>query len=909
MKTLRILPLLLFLTSSAFAGTRIESWISITNNPGYLTNVLSWNLVSNRVWTNVVGNPALQIMATNNIQNARTNLKVHLDTYRFKPWHSVQWGTNTNDIIYVGGTNEPLTIVVAGFWASVRYVTTTVWNADFVFAPPSPTASNDFLVWQWTAVATNLTKSTSFVQSLNFVSSTISNLSAPGTGADSVKVGASAEASGDNTVAFGASSAARAPAGTAIGNAAVVETTATNGIALGKNSIVDFAGDDGMALGTSSTVNGRRAVAIGNSSESSFNDAVAVGTLAITTKTNQVRLGTALSTVSVPGNIDVNGFSLSRSNVATNLVSPNVFLTGGTATNVSIVKAPSISGTVDTLNGGVSTNLAVTNSPFGYFSNLVALSGRLDGLFANNLTVTNLSAPGSGSGSTVIGSGTAAASGVSSVAIGVNAEATNDNAVALGVSSSAYGVLSSSLGSGSYAEGTNTVAVGSGSEAYGLSSFAIGGASALHNFSGALGSGAETTDTNQIRIGRDGIYVSIPGGVQDLVVSNALFTGTNVFEGDISFLRYDVSSLADANNFAVVFGTNTYIRLAGSLVNPVLVGITGGRDGKLYIIQNDLGATLTIASNAVDPSAANRFSLYLGQNVTVPAGGFLGIIYDTSATKWRPVFQWPQIATATNSTFFPDYIKFTPTTPSYERGKLAYSTNNGKDNLVMYNAEADIEGDILFESWVQVVNNYGMTITNGQAVAFNGSVSNGIPTVEPTAGTNFMLGRFVGFATHNIEHATIGYVTSFGEVNGLALTNGLTNGSTLYLHPTVRGAVTNSPPTNGVLTRVGFVAQSNATTGIVFTQPAPLVEVVGATLLDFPNTLAATMSDLPITVVGCTSNSIVTGFGVPWQSAAGGGSFGTFCSNDTVYVRFINQTALAINPTPGTFRVLVKPQF
>jgi hypothetical protein len=150
------------------AATRIEAWISITNLPNANTNQLTWNASSNRVWTNLIFNAATHIQTTNNIQNSRTNLKVQLDTYKFRTWHVVQYGTNTNDVIVIAGTNEPISIAIAGLWASVRYVTNTVYISDFVLAPPNLMQSNNFLIWQWSSVATNLEKGTQAISYVGF---------------------------------------------------------------------------------------------------------------------------------------------------------------------------------------------------------------------------------------------------------------------------------------------------------------------------------------------------------------------------------------------------------------------------------------------------------------------------------------------------------------------------------------------------------------------------------------------------------------------------------------------------------------------------------------------------------------------------------------------------------------------
>ena len=154
-------------------STRIEAWISITNlaitNLPFLnTNSLTYNSVSNRVWTNTIFSAATQIPGTNSIQASRTNLKTQLDTYKFQTWHQVYYGTNTNDVIILAGTNDPIAITIGGVWASVRYVTNTVYPSDFVLVPPTAAQSNNFLTWQWTAVATNLEKSTQAISDTAF---------------------------------------------------------------------------------------------------------------------------------------------------------------------------------------------------------------------------------------------------------------------------------------------------------------------------------------------------------------------------------------------------------------------------------------------------------------------------------------------------------------------------------------------------------------------------------------------------------------------------------------------------------------------------------------------------------------------------------------------------------------------
>lgn len=86
---------------------------------------------------------------------------------------------------------------------------------------------------------------------------------------------------------------------------------------------------------------------------------------------------------------------------------------------------------------------------------------------------------------------------------------------------------------------------------------------------------------------------------------------------------------------------------------------------------------------------------------------------------------------------------------------------------------------------------------------------------------------------------------------------------------------------------------------------ATITNALAASLaLDFPSTATLASSDLPIAIAGVTSNNCAVALSVAWEGAAGGGIFSTFASNDTVFVRFSNNTALSIDPTLFTATVV-----
>ncbi len=424
MRKLISILFLLALVGAAHAATRIEAWISITNLPNANTNSLTWNTTSNRLWTNIIFNASTMIQTTNNIQNSRTNLKVNLDTYKFRNWHVVNYGTNTNDVVILAGTNEPIAIAIAGLWASVRYVTNTAYISDFVLAPPHSGQSNNFLIWQWTAVATNLSKGTQALEKTSFpftnfphtlrtsnppmtnmntaggtnfggVAKLVSgqfinvglsnvvgtNVSFPGTGASSQQIGAGALATGDNSIAFGVGALTTNSSTIAIGKGAIASDTAA--LAVGDTATAFGAGS--FAFGFESLATTNDSIAFGSSAASQFKRAVAIGAQATTTADNQVRLGTATWTVSIPGNADIIGTNTAGISYATNFDAASAVIHTGLLTGLVVTATSSADLTGVTMRTGNATGTVA------HFTTLrgTTLTTLANGIIGNDLTVTN----------------------------------------------------------------------------------------------------------------------------------------------------------------------------------------------------------------------------------------------------------------------------------------------------------------------------------------------------------------------------------------------------------------------------------------------------------------------------------------------------------------------------------------
>lgn len=147
--------------------------------------------------------------------------------------------------------------------------------------------------------------------------------------------------------------------------------------------------------------------------------------------------------------------------------------------------------------------------------------------------------------------------------------------------------------------------------------------------------------------------------------------------------------------------------------------------------------------------------------------------------------------------------------------------------------------------------------------------------------------------------------------NGIITTEWFTFFSSLF---TLTGSGTNTTSIPDML--VGPPEQadtSNETTKVLqaLSVEPPIIPYTGGiettvtAVLDFPNTAANAVSDLNVTLAGAVSGDVVT-LGVPNGSVPAGGTFFAWVSAaNTITVRFANNTAGALDPASGTFRVSV----
>jgi len=110
-------------------------------------------------------------------------------------------------------------------------------------------------------------------------------------------------------------------------------------------------------------------------------------------------------------------------------------------------------------------------------------------------------------------------------------------------------------------------------------------------------------------------------------------------------------------------------------------------------------------------------------------------------------------------------------------------------------------------------NDSGSTIPKGTPVAANGAVGDTIRIIPAIANGTIDAQYFIGVTAQSIADGSTGYVTTFGEIQGLN-TNSFTVGTLLYISPTTAGTLTSTHPSAPYPSdAIAIVTKQNASSG------------------------------------------------------------------------------------------------
>jgi len=123
-----------------------------------------------------------------------------------------------------------------------------------------------------------------------------------------------------------------------------------------------------------------------------------------------------------------------------------------------------------------------------------------------------------------------------------------------------------------------------------------------------------------------------PLPAQNTLAGNLTVQQSVKFTGDIT----PPQLTADVNDYAPAsFAAATIVRVSADAPR-VITGLAGGADGRIVWLSNIGGYAITLANAFAGSSAANRFDLG-GANYELAAGNGLGLWYDATASRWRPL--------------------------------------------------------------------------------------------------------------------------------------------------------------------------------------------------------------------------------------------------------------------------------
>lgn len=150
-------------------------------------------------------------------------------------------------------------------------------------------------------------------------------------------------------------------------------------------------------------------------------------------------------------------------------------------------------------------------------------------------------------------------------------------------------------------------------------------------------------------------------------------------------------------------------------------------------------------------------------------------------------------------------------------GRIYY---NAADQALVSLVSDNVSLQLGYESAVQVYNSSGVDLVNGAVVCLDSAI-NDKPGVKKAIATSPMTARIAGMCTEPIATGASGIITYRGLVHDLD-TAAYPVGTSLYVHPTVAGTMTDIEPEYPYYPFcVGRVVKQHATEGIVFVNPAP----------------------------------------------------------------------------------------
>lgn len=166
--------------------------------------------------------------------------------------------------------------------------------------------------------------------------------------------------------------------------------------------------------------------------------------------------------------------------------------------------------------------------------------------------------------------------------------------------------------------------------------------------------------------------------------------------------------------------------------------------------------------------------------------------------------------------------------PSHSAGRIYRNT---ADQISIMSKYPGVVNQVGFETWIEVFNNTGVQINNGQPCYLNG-MSGALPTVAlADASVALTSQNTIGLATMDIASGASGVITVQGYVNGIN-TLGLTSGSPVYLSETTGALTSTEPASPAYVVHIGHAGVIDAINGTIYVDVDVVTQTANSVRVD-----------------------------------------------------------------------------
>jgi hypothetical protein len=316
-------------------------------------------------------------------------------------------------------------------------------------------------------------------------------------------------------------------------------------------------------------------------------------------------------------------------------------------------------------------------------------------------------------------------------------------------------------------------------------------------------------------------------GSQTLLGNGAWGDATQVANANYSNFAGTAYSVSGANVSGDVAGANhaNIADVANSVSGANVVGdVSGANHANIADVANSVSGANVVGdvSGANHANVADLANSVSGSNVVGQVGNALvaGTVYTNAQPNITSVGTLTGLTVSGNATIGNllsiDSITFDTANVPAAIGVAQTAWNDGDGTLELGLKGGNVTLNIGEQQVARVFNAEANTLTKGEVVYVFGAQGNRISVKRALADGDANSAGTLGFVAETINSGQEGYIYHEGTIGKLN-TFGLTEGSPLYLSPTIPGAYTTTKPiAPDHLVTLGWIQRAHATVGSIY---------------------------------------------------------------------------------------------